>query len=207
MKKISSELIKNRLSIFILIILASNFLISCTPSLENSLNINAISAPKKEESKIKNVYKSTVKPRVRVGIVNDVRNHKIVGEMHGRSYTEAQDSTKIIQMGIEKYFNDNDYDVVLFNAPTIVGELHNWMVYINPKTFTNKVEAKTEVILSLLDRKGRVIYRSIYSGSYGETGMFFSQADIERTLTYAMHYALRGASNDARMRQLIRENQ
>ena len=192
-----------RLTLFLILV----FLVSCTPSLKNTISINPISAPTKEEKTEADYYKSESNPKVRVGIISDARNFKIVAKMDGKSYEEAQDSTKIIQMGIEKYFAESDYNVTLFNAPTITGELENWIVTIEPKTFYNKVEAKADIILLLLNAKGRVIYRSKYSGVYGESGMFFSESDIEKTLTYAMHYALIEASKDARLRELISKNQ
>ena len=134
-----------RLTLFLILV----FLVSCTPSLKNTISINPISAPTKEEKTEADYYKSESNPKVRVGIISDARNFKIVAKMDGKSYEEAQDSTKIIQMGIEKYFAESDYNVTLFNAPTITGELENWIVTIEPKTFYNKVEAKADIILSL----------------------------------------------------------
>ena len=183
------------------------FLVSCTPSLKNTITINPISAPTNEDKKDASLNESSSDAKVRVGIINDTRSFKIVAEMDGKSYEEAQDSTKIIQMGLEKYLAEGGYQVTLFNAPTILGELDNWLVTIDPKTFYNRVEAKADIVLSLLNTKGRVIYRSRYSGVYGESGMFFSQSDIEKILTYAMHYALIEASKDARLRELIVKNQ
>lgn len=183
------------------------FLVSCTPSIKDSLNIYEIVPPSKEDIKVTDVYKNDSMPKVRIGFVNDLRPKKIVCEMEGAGYYEAQDSTKVIQMGLERYFSQNDYAITLFNAPTLQGQLQNWIVKIDPKTFYNKVEATAEIVLSLLDKKGRVIYRSFYQGTYGASGLYFSQSDIEKTLTHAMHYAISEASKDARLRELIENNQ
>lgn len=189
----------------LLIIFVLLFVVSCTPNLSNQLTLyNLDPTPTQAQ---RDFFKDKTAPKIRIGVVNDLRTQKIVGEIDGRSLTEKGDATKVIQNGLEKYFSNNGYDISLFNAPTILSELSSWVVTIKPRALSTLVTSNAEIILSLLNRNGKVIYRSVYNGSYTGTGIFFSQSDVEKILLEAMHIALLEASNDEKLREAISNNQ
>ena len=178
---------------------------SCTPQLSSKLSLYEIS-PEQTEEQIVN-FKSQSHPRVRVSLVNDLRTQRVVAEMDSENYGESGDATKVIQHGVEKCFANNGYEVILYNAPTILVELSGWYTKITPQTFTTLVDSNAEIIVSLLNRQGKVIYRSIYDGSYTKSTMFVNQEDIEKMHMKAMEFAIQEASADDKLRGAAQENQ
>ncbi len=189
----------------IFLILSLFLVMSCTPNLRSQLTLYELTPTQTEFQR--DFYKDKVSPKVRIGIVNDLRTQKVVGEIEGRSLTELGDATRVVQKGLEKYFSINGYDISLFNAPTVLGELSSWVVAVKPRALSTLLTSKAEIMLSLLNREGKVIYKSVYNGNFSNTGIFFTQSDVEKALAEAMHVALQEASKDGRLRELISENQ
>lgn len=178
---------------------------SCAPSLTDRLSLHEIS-PEQTDEQVRQ-FKTQSHPKVRVALVNDLRAHKIIAEMDGKDYGELGGATKVIQQGAERYFANNGYEITLLSAPTILIELSNWHTKVTPHILTTLVDSNAEIIVSLLDRNGRVVYRSIYDGNYAKTRMFINQSDVEKIHMQSMEYAILEASEDAKLREFAQKNQ
>ncbi len=178
---------------------------ACTPELTNQLSLHEIS-PEQTDEQVRQ-FKTQTHPKVRVALVNDLRPQKITAEMEGKDYGESGSATKIIQQGVERYFANNGYEITLLNSPTILIEISSWHTKVTPHLITTLVDSNAEIIVSLLDRNGKVVYRSIYDGNYAKTRMFVNQSDIEKIHMQSIEYAILEASEDAKLREFAQKNQ
>jgi len=166
-------------------------LAGCAPGLGTELRVNAIP----ELSSIQTVQNMTMS-RVALQRFNDSRQKPVIGEVDGRELAAGGDVADSVRRALELRLKAHGAQVVLFNAPSISGDVREWFVKVNPGFPSSKVEAKALIKLRVFSQRDKALYEGSYKGEMSEESPVFSEGHIEQVLGGAMSQALNEALSD-----------
>jgi hypothetical protein len=134
--------------------------------------------------------------RVRVGTFMDTRTDDTLAVIDGRQLSPDGSVAGAVQEGLERYLRTAGANVVLFNAPSVEGEIVSWRVQIAPSFPATEATAVAKIKLEVRGEGARVLYRASYSGEATSKHPFPNEASIRKLLGDAMGSALEEVIND-----------
>ena len=165
----------------------------CAPQLGVRLPVPSISDPVESEP-----VESRGEPiRVRVGNFIDARKDDTLAVIDGRELAPDGSVSGAVQEGLEHYLRKAGANVVLFNAPSVEGEIAAWRVMIAPSFPTTEATAVAKIKIEVRGEGARVLYRATYSGEATSKHPFPSEESVRKLLGDAMGSALEEVINDA----------
>ncbi len=134
--------------------------------------------------------------RVRVGNFIDGRRSDTIAVVDGREVASDSSIAPVVQEGFERYFRNAGANVVLFNAPSIEGEVTEWRAAVIPKFPASEASAVARLKVEIRGAGARVAYRATYSGEATSKHPFLSEDSIRELLATAMGSAIEEAVHD-----------
>ena len=166
--------------------------VGCAPQLGVRLQVPVITEPTRSEA----VEPNGEPLRVRVGSFIDARSDDSLALIDGRSLPPDGSVAGAVQEGLENYLRKAGASVVLFNAPSVEGEILSWRVKIAPDFPATEATAVAKLKVEVRGSGARVLYRAFYSGEATSKHPFPSEDDMRKLLGDAMGSALEEVIND-----------
>jgi hypothetical protein len=134
--------------------------------------------------------------RVRVGNFLDSRPSTTFAVIDGREVASDGNLGTVVQEGFERYLHEAGAAIVLFNAPSIEGEITEWSVDVTPKFPASEAHAKARIKIELRGTGAKLLYRATYSGEASSVHPFLSESGVRDLLASAMGSAIEEAVHD-----------
>lgn len=173
-------------------VIASGLTSGCAPQLGVRLQVPSIIEPARSEA----VEANGEPVRVRVGSFIDARPDDTLAVIDGRSLPPDGSVAGAVQEGLENYLRKAGANVVLFNAPSVEGEIIAWRVKIAPNFPATEATATAKLKVEVRGSGARVLYRAFYSGEATSKHPFPSEDGMRKLLGDAMGSALEEVIND-----------
>ena len=183
-------------NIFALTCLLSLF--SCAPALNEKLSLTKI--PESRIAALQGVQVGTV----RVEEFDDARPNSWVGRVHdGRTIEPNGKVGTQVQMAFERRLRMHSVPLTNFEGTTLTGEVRQWMVDVAVHFPASRIHSSAELEVSVLDRKGRLLFSGVYRGDVEEERPFIEDR-VEEILGQAMGMAISEALGDRALLAALR---
>jgi len=176
------------LSVLSLVLVAT----ACSPQLGLRLSVPDVPEPQRSIP----VVSAGESVRVRVGNFIDSRQSDAVAVIDGRNVSSDGSLGAVVQEGFERYFKEAGANVVLFNAPSIEGEISEWRVTVKPSFPTSEATAVARIKVEIRAAGSTVLYRAGYTGEASSKHPFLSEQGVRELLAKAMGSAIEEAVHD-----------
>jgi hypothetical protein len=172
--------------------------VGCAPGLGRSVTISPVPLPNSEE--VRSDFEGS---RGALGNFEDARNDKTVVSIDGRSVSSEQDVGALLREGIQLSLRRGGAQIVLFDAPTLSGQVTKWHATVEPGFPASRIVATAGFDLSVAGSDGSIAYRASYSGEMEQKHPFLNETRISDTLAAAMKEAVREALSDSKLREAL----
>lgn len=172
---------------------------ACSPGLGTSIRVTGL--PELSSKVSPNPQYQGVKVNLYEFV--DKRSRGSIGDINGRPLAPAGSVPASVQQAFEKALRGSGADVVLFDAPSISGEIRSWKVSVEPSFPSSSAEAEASLYIEVYSPDRTLIYRANYSGNTSVSHPMMSEERIEDALAAAMNHAIQEALSDDLLVQKI----
>ena len=183
-----------------LFLFAAANLLACAPNLGKSIIVTSIPLVTIEH---KVPLSNTA--RARVGEFTDARTDLTAAEIDGRKLPADGDVGSAVVLGFEQALRDSGVQLVLFDAPSVSGQIKEWKVNVNPKFPASDITATAELEVSVKDISGNNLYAATYTGEMAASDMFANETKVKKILGLAMSQAIQQAVEDSVLVERLRQ--
>ena len=174
-------------------------LAACAPNLSRSIVVTTIPLVQ-----IENKVPLSNTARARVGSFTDARTDLTAAEIDGRKIPADGDIGSAVVLGFEQALRDSGMQLVLFDAPTVSGQVKEWKVVVKPKFPTSEITATAELEVSVKDMSGNNVYGATYTGEMAASDMYANETKVKKILGLAMSQAIQQAVEDSLLVERLR---
>lgn len=167
------------------------FLSACAPEIGSSLAV--VELP---DSRIQ-IGDNSTSARVKVGRFEDARSDEtIVNIVDQRRVPVKGSVTGVVEEGFKRYLREVGARVVVLDAPTIEGEVTQWVAQVKPGFPTSEGESLAQLKVTVRDSHGHPIYFATFSGQSKTERPFIGSDEVQSLLGESMGSAIEAAVKD-----------